>query len=211
MDWLLRRLADRLGVEPARRRRGDHAAHPLRAALAAGGHAAGRARLRRPDHLALPPRGAGLARVQDRAWRRSRITLVLLAVFMLSEAVLSVERTGLPYFVVMVDDSASAAGRRPVRRPRRPRPRPPSWPRVAGQPEPSRLAVAQGWLAQDDGKILRELQKQNKVRLYLVSTSARLLAEIDKPEDVAPALEKLQKVEADRRPDPAGRRGPRRS
>ena len=26
---------------------------------------------------------------------------------MLSEAVLSVERTGLPYFVVMVDDSAS--------------------------------------------------------------------------------------------------------
>src|SRR5258708_1395601 len=37
-----------------------------------------------------------------------RITLVVLAVFMLSEAVLSVERTGLPYFVVMVDDSASA-------------------------------------------------------------------------------------------------------
>src|SRR5688572_13079623 len=36
-----------------------------------------------------------------------RIALVLLAVFMLSEAVLSVERTGLPYFVVMVDDSAS--------------------------------------------------------------------------------------------------------
>jgi len=37
-----------------------------------------------------------------------RIALVVLAVFMLSEAVLSVERTGLPYFVVMVDDSASA-------------------------------------------------------------------------------------------------------
>src|SRR3954453_3931378 len=36
-----------------------------------------------------------------------RIALVLLTVFMLSGAVLSVERTGLPYFVVMVDDSAS--------------------------------------------------------------------------------------------------------
>ena len=41
------------------------------------------------------------------AWPRSGSCLVLLAVFMLSEAVLSVERTGLPYFVVMVDDSAS--------------------------------------------------------------------------------------------------------
>ena len=35
--------------------------------------------------------------------------LVLLAVFMLSEAVLSVERTGLPYLTIMVDDSASEA------------------------------------------------------------------------------------------------------
>ena len=41
------------------------------------------------------------------SWPALRIALVLLALFMLSEAVLSVERTGLPYFVVMVDDSAS--------------------------------------------------------------------------------------------------------
>ena len=32
---------------------------------------------------------------------------MLLTLFMLSEAVLSVDRTGLPYFVVMIDDSAS--------------------------------------------------------------------------------------------------------
>ena len=33
--------------------------------------------------------------------------MVLLAMFMLSEAVLSVERTGLPYVTILVDDSAS--------------------------------------------------------------------------------------------------------
>ena len=36
-----------------------------------------------------------------------RIALVLLAMFMLSEAVLSVERTGLPYLTILIDDSAS--------------------------------------------------------------------------------------------------------
>src|SRR5437763_1876014 len=42
-----------------------------------------------------------------------RISLIVLAVFMLSEAVLSVERMGLPYFVVMLDDSASEGPRVP--------------------------------------------------------------------------------------------------
>ena len=36
-----------------------------------------------------------------------RISLVVLAMLMLSEMILSVERTGLPFVVVMVDDSAS--------------------------------------------------------------------------------------------------------
>ena len=36
-----------------------------------------------------------------------RICLLLLLVFMISEAVLSVERTGLPYLTIMIDDSAS--------------------------------------------------------------------------------------------------------
>src|SRR5262245_17306154 len=36
-----------------------------------------------------------------------RICLVLLLVFMISEAVLSVNRNGLPYLTIMIDDSAS--------------------------------------------------------------------------------------------------------
>ena len=68
--------------------------------------------------------------------------------------------------------------------------------RIHGHPEADRLSLAQGLLTRDDGAILRELQKKHRVRLYLVSSAARPLAEIDKPEQVAPALEKLKKVEA---------------
>jgi hypothetical protein len=61
-----------------------------------------------------------------------RIALVLLAMFMLSEAVLSVDRTGLPTFVVLVDDSASTSvadnyADRPWPPPPAP-PSPPAWP-----------------------------------------------------------------------------------
>ena len=124
-----------------------------------------------------------------------RISLVLLALFMLSEAVLSVDRTGLPYFVVMVDDSASQQVVDQYADPKA-KAAAAELARVAGHPEADRLALAQGLLAKDDGAILRELQKKHRVRLYLVSTAARPLAEIDKPEQVAPALEKLKKVEA---------------
>ena len=50
-------------------------------------------------------------------------------------------------------------------------------------------------ILKDEARLLRELQKQHKVRLYLVSNAARLLAEIDKPEDSRPAVEKLREVE----------------
>jgi hypothetical protein len=124
-----------------------------------------------------------------------RIALVLLAVFMLSEAVLSVERTGLPYMTILVDDSASQ--------------------RIADQYENSelkagleqlaasadsgqatRLAIAKGLILKDRARLIRELEKQHKVRLYLVSTAARLLAEVDRPEEVDGAVQKLRAIEA---------------
>ena len=151
--------------------------------------------LRRPDHLALSPRGVGLAALQDVPGGARGSSLVLLALFMLSEAVLSVDRTGLPYFVVMVDDSASQQVVNQYADPKA-KAAAAELAKIAGHPEADRLALAQGLLAKDDGAILRELQKKHRVRLYLVSNTARPLAEIDKPEDVAPALEKLKKVEA---------------
>jgi hypothetical protein len=210
MDWLLRRLADQLGVEPARA--GEAITPQLRfeqpwsqgvTLLVVLSCAALIIWLYRHEGQVSMPVKMALAAL--------RITLVVLAVFMLSEAVLSVERTGLPYFVVMVDDSASAqivdqfanpkirAALTEVARARLPeagKNKNKSSNQDQEKDDPSRLAVAQGWLAQDDAKVLRELQKQNKVRLYLTATSPRLLAEIDKPEEVEPALAKLRAVEA---------------
>ena len=194
MDWLLRRLADRLGVVPA----GVGESFDLRI---------------RPEQpmsqgllflivivsavlIVWLYRREGSASLPYKMFLAAlRICLVLMALFMLSESVLSVDRTGLPYFVVMVDDSAS---QQVVDQYADPKAKAAALDlaKVAGHPEPDRLALAQGLLEKDDGALLRELQKKHRVRLYLVSTAARPLAEIDKPEDVAPALEKLKKVEA---------------
>ena len=75
-----------------------------------------------------------------------RIALVLLAMFMLSEAVLSVERTGLPYLTILVDDSASQRDRRPVREARSQGGARRCWPRARRRPDQTtdRLADRQG-------------------------------------------------------------------
>jgi uncharacterized membrane protein len=193
LDSLLRQLADRLGVEPARA--GEAIAPSIRfeqpwpqgvtllVVLASAGFIIWL--YRREDQASVPYKVA-LAAI--------RIALVLLAVFMLTEAVLSVERTGLPYFVVMVDDSASQQVVDQYDDPKA-KATAEALARASGRTDANRWAVGEGFLTGDNGKILRELQKQNKVRLYLTSANPRLLAEIDKPEDLKPALEKLAKVE----------------
>jgi hypothetical protein len=123
-----------------------------------------------------------------------RIGLVLLAMFMLSEAVLSVDRTGLPYFVILADNSASAGVADAYADPKA-KQNAAELARVVGQPEASRLAVAQGWLARDDAAFLRALQKQHKVRIEAVSATVGSVAQIDAPDQVAPAVDLLKKVE----------------
>ncbi|MGZ3430450.1 MAG: VWA domain-containing protein [Isosphaeraceae bacterium] len=140
-----------------------------------------------------------------------RICLLLLLVFMLSEAVLSVQRTGLPYLTIMIDDSASEQiadqYERPETRaalqtlasqaaapalPSSPAPAP-----VGDGPaaDVTRIEIAKGLVLQDKARLIQELQKQHKVRLYLVSNSARLLAEVDRPAEIMPAADKLRAVQ----------------
>jgi hypothetical protein len=124
-----------------------------------------------------------------------RIALVLLAMLMLSEIALSVKRTGLPYLTILVDDSASQRIADQYEKPEI---------KAAldvlaasAQPEETtRLAIAKGLIMKDRGRLIRDLEKEHKVRLYLVSNAARLLAEVDRPTDVAGALTKLRAVEA---------------
>src|SRR5262249_21022775 len=105
-DWILHKLADRLGVAPpnAGEKLSPHIRFEqpwaqwilvftvLGSVVLIGWLYRHEGRARLASKLVL----AGL-----------RVALVLLAVFMLSEAVLSVERTGLPYLTILVDDSAS--------------------------------------------------------------------------------------------------------
>ncbi len=194
MDWLLRRLAERLGVEPARA--GEAITPHIRpeqplsqgwTILTVVGCVALIVWLYRQEGKASTAYKMLLASL--------RISLVLLALFMLSEAVLSVERMGLPYFVVMIDDSASEevvdqfADAKVMSASN-------ELAKLSGKTESSRLAVAQGWLLKDNGALIRELQKQHRVRLYVVSNDARPLAEIDKVDDIPPALEKVKALKA---------------
>ena len=192
-DRLLLLLADRLGVEPARA--GEAIAPAIRferpwpqwvTFLVVVGSALLIVWLYRREGSAPPAYRFGLASL--------RILLVLLAVFMLSEAVLSVERTGLPYFVVMADDSASQQVEDRYDDPKA-KAAVDDYAKAAGRPAATRWAVGEGLLEKDDARLLGELQKQNKVRLYLVSSSPRLVAEIDTPEDVKPAVDALKRVE----------------
>src|SRR5262245_42531565 len=194
MDKLLRTLAGRVGVEPAR----------------AGEALVPQVRFEQPwPQWQLLLIGLGSLALIAWIYRREgsapgwykamlaalRYALVLLALFLLSEAVLSVERTGLPPFLVLIDDSASA-GVEDQYGDARQTEAASALAAAAQKPMASRLAVAQGWLARDDAKVLRELQKNHKVKLYLVSTAARPFAAIDKPEDVGPAVQQLlDKVE----------------
>jgi hypothetical protein len=147
-----------------------------------------------------------LYRHEGKASRTSKVALallrigaLLLAMFMLSEAVLSVQRTGLPYVTILIDDSASQRIADEYADPQT----------QAGldalaalgsgepaQPAPaSRLAIAKGLILRDRARLIRELEKQHKVRLYHVSNTAQLLAEVDQPADLEKAIRLVRGLE----------------
>lgn len=122
-----------------------------------------------------------------------RIAAFALIMLMLGEVVLSVERTGLPYFVVMVDDSASqgvtdryadAKVKEAIAK------------LAPGSPEPTRLDLGKSLLDRNDAEWLHKLAEQHKVRLYLVSSAARPLATIERNDEIAEALPKINAIDA---------------
>jgi hypothetical protein len=221
-EWILHRLADRLGVAPARA--GESTSPHIRfeqmwpqwlLVLTVLGSAAFIVWLYRREGRAPAASKVLLAAL--------RIMLVLLAVFMLSEAVLSVQRTGLPYLTILVDDSASeqiadqyekAEVRQKLDELARGAEAEPAAPGTAtgatggsaanatsadsggDQSRTTRLAIAKGLILKDRAALIRKLQEQYKVRLYRVSNSARLLADVDRADAIEPAVKEVRAMEA---------------
>jgi hypothetical protein len=210
-DWIFNKLADRLGVAPPSP--GEELSHHIR--------------LEQPWPQWLyvfTVVGAVLLigwlyRHEGRASAFSkfvlaalRILLVVMAVFMLSEAVLSVQRKALPYLTIMVDDSASADIRDPYESPEERRALQVLADSAAVGPErstsagaarersgdegASRLAIAKGLLLKDGARWLRRLEKDYRVRIYHVANSAQPLADVGQPGDVEAAAAKLRTLDA---------------
>jgi hypothetical protein len=134
-----------------------------------------------------------------------RIALVFLAIFMLSEAVLSVTRTGLPFVTILVDDSASQRIADQYAEPdvtaalgalAAAAADPKAAPAAADEKsQTARLEIAKGLILKDNAMLLRALQKQHRVKLYAVSNAVRPLAEIDRPDQIGKAAAALRSVE----------------
>jgi hypothetical protein len=101
-----------------------------------------------------------------------RLALVAIVAFMLAQFVLSLERTGLPYVVVVVDDSGSmkwedryddeklrAALTKQVE--------------AVGLKGTTRLNLAKSILLKDDAALLHGIENRYKLKVYFLSDSAR--------------------------------------
>lgn len=123
-----------------------------------------------------------------------RSTLLLIAILLLSEVVLAVERTGLPTFVILVDDSASGQIVDPYETPAI-QDQASQLARIAAREKSDRMALALGWLLRDDARFVSRLAEQQKVKLYRASSSAVPVAEIERPEQTKAAIERLRTLE----------------
>ncbi|MFO0945118.1 MAG: VWA domain-containing protein [Planctomycetota bacterium] len=114
-----------------------------------------------------------------------RLACIFAVVVMIGGLELSMDRTGLPYLVLMVDDSESMQVR--------------DRQSDQGTPEaqePTRLERVKQWLGAEDGKRLRELTGQHKLQLHAQSTAPRLLGTYIDQKEVAELLSQLQTLEA---------------
>lgn len=136
-----------------------------------------------------------------------RLAAVLLLLLFLSELRLSIDRTGLPVVVVLIDDSASMQleDQYPDENLSRAAQRLLASQRSA---EPSRLNLAKSVLTARDGRFLKQLVRQHKLRVYRFSETATPIGEreyltADDVDELIPLLEKLAPEGSLTRPGPA--------
>ncbi len=218
-EWILQKLADHMGVMPPAA--GEAAIYRIHFEQPWPQCASGLRgdRQRRLDLLALPPRGKGRHAGQDHpGWRANR--LVLMALLMLSEPVLSVARTGLPYLTILIDDSSSQRIADQYDRPEVKKaldalaagaavsPAAPKGP-TATKTEPksggaagsnandtTRLDIAKGLDLEGSGRAACEHGKEAQGACFTSSRMpARLLASVDRPDDITGAVDLVRAIE----------------
>ena len=132
--------------------------------------------------------------------RRTLIGLRLLSLgllgWMLTEAALQIERTGLPYLLVMVDTSASMATDDPYTATRLQSAADSL--RAGSSARFTRLSQAQSILTARDGEFLRQLLRRHKVRLYSVADAESLIGrgELLSPDQIEPMLQEIHNLKA---------------
>jgi len=126
-----------------------------------------------------------------------RLAVIACVLVILTDLTLIVDRTGLPFVAVLIDDSASMGleDRYPEPDSRRAAD---TLHRASGNPEPSRLSIAQGLLTADEGRFLRQLQNKHQLRVYRFSGTASPIAGFDDSgSGVGPLIEAIRGLEAD--------------
>ncbi|MDB5387010.1 MAG: von Willebrand factor type domain protein [Planctomycetaceae bacterium] len=125
-----------------------------------------------------------------------RLSAIGVLLFMLSQAVLRVERTELQYVVVLVDTSRSmdtpdqysnAKVQQSISQ----------LIRDGAEPKSTRLNLAKALLTRDHGRFLKELLQKHKLRLYSIAETATWLGNRDliRSEDVDEFLPLIQELE----------------
>ena len=110
-------------------------------------------------------------------WMRSllvglRISAITLVLMMIAQWMMTLNRTGLPYVVVMIDDSASMATADPMEGDAA-RKQLIDRLREVKLSEPTRLNLAKSLLLENHGKLLDQLAQRYKLKVYFTSESAR--------------------------------------
>jgi uncharacterized membrane protein len=139
-----------------------------------------------------------------------RLSVIVTLLLILTELTLVVDRTGLPFIAVLVDDSASMShddqySNAPDRAAAK------QYQQASGTGRNSRLSIAQGMLARNNGEFLKQLQQRHQVRVYRFSDSASSLGGLETESEsgmdaLLQAIRELVPTGTDTRPGPAVRR-----
>ena len=107
-----------------------------------------------------------------------RLSVISIVLVVLSEITLVVDRTGLPFIAVLLDDSASM-GLEDQYSDARDRTAAKSFVQASNSQRNSRLAISQGLLTGNNGEFLQELQKRHQLRVYRFSETASPIGSTD--------------------------------